>query len=616
VVPEALLPRGGHLGGDVGPGVAAAGVVVAEGGPFGGGVAVGPCGRAVGGSLDEALLGGGRLGWLGVGGEGVEAVEFRLVVARAGVGRGVNHAVRRHDAVEARAANPVVVEPLVLLDVVDLYAHDGREQESAGGPPGVAALVDVEGADGVSDVGEFLARLEAVGGERSDIGALEDPDFAADDVEVLEAEVSGAGLAPHRPEHVAVAGRDCEYPSHGGVDDLVVEKDDPGAAVAGVDQFEFGGWGFPQLLAGPPVEGDHARAVVEAHHAVVRHQGHRHDGDLEFPEDVAAVGLDGHEDALAAFAVPAVGGVGAPALDPAVGVLLVVVTHLPLRVHRGEDDAVGDDQFEGRRRAFVLADDLARGRIEAEQVLADARGQIDAVAHGHQSAREPARAGLEREEMVPPVPQGPLPQDDAVEGVAGGQVVFGGELDRLHEPLVHYVEDPARGRDHCGHARGVFVAAGPEGAAGPTQAAGVAGHRVVRDGRALGVVEVVGPLVEFLRPGLDQFLPGRALLDEGHAPRAQDTHHLGHRQAAGLLDDQDVHQVVDIGQVLAIEEVGADLARDAAREEKLARLADLCLVGVEALDDEGAAAPEFRGSFPISAAQVDDQAAREAGGPD
>ena len=237
---------------------------------------------------------------------------------------------------------------------------------------------------------------------------------------------------------------------------------------------------LPEFRAGTPVKGHHGAAVIEADHSAVGGQCHRRDGHLPLPEEFSAFGLYRLDHARALVAIPLPHRARAVPLFPAVGVLLVVVARFPVGVDGGEDDSVGDDQLEGRGGVVVRANDFARGRVQAQEVLPDAWGDVDPVFHGHQSPGHPAGSALQRIEGVEPVAQGPFPEHGAVEGVARRQDELRRQLDRFGRSLVHHVEDPAAGRDHGLHAGRVFVAPGPERSARPSHALRMSGEPIVR----------------------------------------------------------------------------------------------------------------------------------------
>ena len=75
--------------------------------------------------------------------------------------RGVEEAVGRHDAVETRAADPVVDEPLLTLDVDELRPGSRGEQEVIGRLAAITAVVEPVGVDVRREAVEYFAALQS-----------------------------------------------------------------------------------------------------------------------------------------------------------------------------------------------------------------------------------------------------------------------------------------------------------------------------------------------------------------------------------------------------------------------------------------------------------------------
>jgi len=89
--------------------------------------------------------------------------------------------------------------------------------------------------------------------------------------------------------------------------------------------------------------------------------------------------------------------------------------------------------------------------------------------------------------------------------------------------------------------------------------------RVVGDGVVRGIVQVVCPFVDGVRPGLDGLFPAAGFPDACHAAGRQDAQDLLHPHAAEVVGHQEVDQVADVRQVVAGEAGHRDLARRALR---------------------------------------------------
>jgi len=158
------------------------------------------------------------------------------------------------------------------------------------------------------------------------------------------------------------------------------------------------------------------------------------------------------------------------------------------------------------------------------------------------------------------------------------------------------------------------MVAAPEWRGQPLHVPGRPGDGVLRHGIAAGVVQVVRPLVDLVRTGLDRLRPRAALLDVGHAVGREDPHHLGHADRAEVPGDEKVDEVVDVRQARARPPLDRHLAGQAERLDVPAGLLDVRLVGIEAVDEIGIARAECGRQFAVAAADVDDQAAGDACG--
>jgi len=136
----------------------------------------------------------------------------------------------------------------------------------------------------------------------------------------------------------------------------------------------------------------------------------------------------------------------------------------------------------------------------------------------------------------------------------------------------------------------------------------VARHRVV-----VRAVEVVGPLVNVLRPRLDDLAPGGTLGDTRHPARGQHPQHLLLRHLVRLADDQEVDQVVGVRQVCAVEGGRRDGPEEPERAEVVARFRNVGGVAVEALDEVTGPGAKGRGQAAIAAAEMDHQPSANTG---
>ena len=137
----------------------------------------------------------------------------------------------------------------------------------------------------------------------------------------------------------------------------------------------------------------------------------------------------------------------------------------------------------------------------------------------------------------------------------------------------------------------------------------VMGHGVV-----VGAVKMLRPFVDAGGPWFDCLGPCFALLDASHAQRCQHAHDLRHGNLASVLDDNQIHQIVHIGQALAVEQVDRNRAVQARRLDGGPRLFDVGRRGVQTLNDNVVARSQRGGQLAGPAAQMDDEAALDHGG--
>jgi len=134
-------------------------------------------------------------------------------------------------------------------------------------------------------------------------------------------------------------------------------------------------------------------------------------------------------------------------------------------------------------------------------------------------------------------------------------------------------------------------------------------------GVAVGAVQIVGPIVDIVRPWLDVAGPRFALADHRHASGGEDAEHLIHRHAAQVLGHDEVRQVRRVRQAVARPSADRDGAVEAFGADAGANLLDGRRVGVQGLDDVGVARAEGGGQVGVGpAAEMDDEAAADAGG--
>jgi len=287
------------------------------------------------------------------------------------------------------------------------------------------------------------------------------------------------------------------------------------------------------------------------------------------PEDLAGLGPVGH-DRL---------GRGGALLDPVLPVVPDVrgqaVEDGGVAGH-GQQDAVVPEDFLGLLGALVGAERFAGGGVEGGDRRLQAQRHVHAVAHRDEPPGHVSRPGPEVVEGRDPVRDAAFPEQRAVEGVAGDEPPPGRPVDERRVPLVKDGEETAAGGGHGAQAGQGVVVARPLGPRPPPDTVRRPDDRVVGHGVAGGVVEEMCPLVDVLRPRLGVDLrPAAPLQDAGRAARRQDAPHLLHGHVAQVLRHQQVDEVVDVRQPLAVEPVGRDGPVQALRLEMRTGLRDV-----------------------------------------
>ena len=559
----------------------------------------------------------------------VEPVELGLAVAGARMRRGIEKPVARHGPVLARASNPVVGDRLAGGHVDELHARAPEDQVPAGCPIPVAPVVRhahleellVRGAPPLDLAGcRIASRGDAgLGGHHQ----LSRPQQAVRHqhvdrgVEALAARAAPEPLAGvRRKGHQLAQGgvapgslvNAAGFPLHlarrrtiGRKDHVAVNHQGRGREARPRDADRPGR--APRFLARPGVQAEHLLGVLEEDAAPVRRQRRGHQpcrvGVGLLPQQLPGLGPD-HQDAPLSgrrLGTPAPGGLRCAGV-----------------AGDQEEHTVVVQDFGRARGPLVGLDRFARRRVQCAKRLAVAEGDVHAVAGGDQPSPNLGRAAAKALQVPLPRPDRPLPQDHAVEGVPGDQEPPGGQHDRSDGPLILDGKHPPTGRDHHADAPQALVVARAPRLAHPLDAARRSDHRVPGDRVVVRAVQVVCPLVNLLRAGFDGLLPRIPLLDVGHAARTQHAQHLSRRHLAGVLRDQEIDQVVGIRQPLAGPMLHRHLAVEAQRPDQPAGLAHALGVGLQAVNQVAIARPQRRRHPAVPTAQVNDQAALDAGG--
>ena len=273
-------------------------------------------------------------------------------------------------------------------------------------------------------------------------------------------------------------------------------------------------------------------------------------------------------------------------------------------------------------------DFVAGRRIQHGDGRPHAQRDVDRVAVGDQAAHELSGPSFERPQMRMPCRDGTLPKDDAAESVPCNERPSRRHLHRPPRPEIHDVEDSPFGRDHSAQRRHVVVVTQPTGPTDPLKVLGRTDHGVLSDCVVVGIVQVMRPFIDVRRPRLDDLGPGTAcdldhlagrslrllsgLQDQRHAIGGQHPFDFVHREVAQILDHEQVYQLVDIGQVGAVEGVDGDSAVQSNFAQVFPSLGDV-FCAVKSMDAVTLVRRQCRRQSPVTTTDMDDQPSLDAG---
>ena len=109
-------------------------------------------------------------------------------------------------------------------------------------------------------------------------------------------------------------------------------------------------------------------------------------------------------------------------------------------------------------------------------------------------------------------------------------------------------------------------------------------HLVVRDGVSTGIVQVVRPVVDVLWSRFDSSDPVSVLFKIRDPIRSQHAEHFLLRHAVQIVRDDQVGQIVDIGQTVPDQPIDRDIAVHSLRPKMFACLGDVGRVSVQPVD--------------------------------
>ena len=172
--------------------------------------------------------------------------------------------------------------------------------------------------------------------------------------------------------------------------------------------------------------------------------------------------------------------------------------------------------------------------------------------------------------MVLPFRNVSLPENSSVEGISCNQLPLRWQLDRNSTSLIHDVEHATiRGHEgaHAGHA---VMMARPLWTADPLQMARRIDDIIMRDGIATGIMQVMRPLVDIVRTGLDSLLPLTTCISlQYDSIRHKYTQDFFIGNKTLIFNHDKVDKVIYIGQRFACELQNRDIAIFTCRSDRL-----------------------------------------------
>ena len=154
--------------------------------------------------------------------------------------------------------------------------------------------------------------------------------------------------------------------------------------------------------------------------------------------------------------------------------------------------------------------------IDSNQTLADVCWHSESTDAGNAFAR----VGRAAKDLRAPLRNGAFPQQDAAERIARHDIPLArhGAVHARKRLIADRKQTPAR-RNHRADARRPAMTPRPHRPGGPLQLLRRTDGQIVRHGVAPGIVEMMRPLIQGIRPRLDDLRPCIVLLDVGYTIR-------------------------------------------------------------------------------------------------
>ena len=215
-------------------------------------------------------------------------------------------------------------------------------------------------------------------------------------------------------------------------------------------------------------------------------------------------------------------------------------------------------------------------------------------------------------QVVGPLIYLPFPEDHAVEGVAGHQSPSRRHADIGSQPFVDDAKQPPPRRDHRTDACQLFVTASVFRITDPLHVLRQPDPCVLGNGVVVRPVQVVGPLVNLYGPRLGRLLPGLTRLDTRHSAGRQHADHLFHGNIAEVLGDEEIDEVIRIGEIVLLPMADGCLTVQAIVLDMLSGFGRFASIAAKSVNNEAVVGGEIGHKRAATRSDMHDEPALDA----
>ena len=150
----------------------------------------------------------------------------------------------------------------------------------------------------------------------------------------------------------------------------------------------------------------------------------------------------------------------------------------------------------------------------------------------------------------------------------------------------------------------------------PTDASRGSNPRIFGHSVTIRTMLGVGPFIHLFRPRLPFESPLALRLDAGDTQRTQDTHYLVRGNLQWLFANDDVYEVVRVGEILSVEELDGDAAIQSERQDVVAGFAHGLRACVKPMYQITIVQTQRRRDLPVSTTNMNDYPTLDTAGCD